>query len=111
MSEAKFAEFLKTKKLDLRRIQAASHNLESFKPEDRAIRLSKRQAKTAGDGEKKVEKETRKSRSGRPVTGRALAIALAGGSLPGPIKHRILRAVNHLLEQKKQDKIELRTLF
>jgi hypothetical protein len=110
MSDSKFAEFVKTKKLDLRRILNASHSLETLQVEDRAIRLAKRQAKGA-EGDDKTPKETRKSRSGRPVTGRALDAAVEGGKVSGPTKHRILRAVNHLLEQKKQEKVELRTLF
>ena len=79
--------------------------------EDRTIRLAKRRGKAAGDGENKADKETRKPRSGRPVTGRALQAAVKGEQLSGPTKQRILRAVNHLLEQKKQDKIDLRALF
>src|ERR1022692_1283955 len=94
MSDAKFAEFLKAKKLDLRRIRAASHTLETLQREDRAIRLAKRRSKAAADGENKADKETRKARSGRPVTGRALETALQGGKLSGPTKQRILRAVN-----------------
>jgi hypothetical protein len=111
MSDTKFAAFIKTKKLDARRILIASHALETLKPEDRAIRLAKRRSKAGGEGEEKAPKETRKSRSGRPVTDRALTAALKGGAISGPTKHRILHAVNHLLEQKKQEKIELRTLF
>ncbi len=37
--------------------------------------------------------------------------ALKGGTLSGPTKQRLLRAVNYLLEQKKKDKVELKTLF
>jgi hypothetical protein len=112
MSDSKFAEFVKTKKLDLRRIQNASHALETLQVEDRAIRLAKRRGRAgAAEGDEKAPKETRKGRSGRPVTGRALDAALKGGKISGPTKHRILRAVNQLLEQKKQDKVELRTLF
>jgi hypothetical protein len=37
--------------------------------------------------------------------------AVEGGDLSGPTKTRILRAVNHLLELKKKDKVELRALF
>jgi len=110
MSDPKLAEFLKAKKLDQRRILAASHTLESFQPEDRAIRLAKRQEK-ASEGEKKGDKETRKSRSGRPVTPRSFKTALEGGAVSGPTKTRILRAINHLLEQKKQEKIDLHAIF
>jgi hypothetical protein len=103
----KFADFLASKKLDPRRILAASHKLETFQREDRAIKLAKR---TKGEGEN-AKKETRKPRSGRPVTQRAMSAALAGGAISGPTKTRILNAVNHILEQKKQDKVELKVLF
>jgi hypothetical protein len=107
--KSKFAQFLASKKLDGRRILSASRALEGLQPEDREIKLKKRQGKKV-EGEN-PNKETRKPRSGRPVTPRALAAALSGGTLSGPTKTRILRAVNHLLEQKKQDKVELKTLF
>jgi hypothetical protein len=105
----KFAKLIADKKLDPRRILAASRSLEGLLPEDRTIRLNKRRARKAeGDT---GPKETRKPRSGRPVTDRAMAAALGGGTLSGPTKTRMLRAINHLLEQKKQDKIDLRALF
>jgi len=110
MSDSKFAKFISTKKLDARRIIAASHKLETLTPEDRAIRLKKR-AQKSGEATEGAAKETRKPRSGRPVTQRAIDAALKGGAVSGPTKTRILKAVNHLLEQKKQDKVDLKTLF
>ncbi len=110
MADTKFAQFIKSKKLDPRRIIAASHELERLRPEDRLIKLNKRLARAAEDKEK-APKETRKPRSGRPVTQRAMDAALGGGTVSGPTKHRILRAVNHLLEQKKQQAADLRALF
>lgn len=106
----KFAQFIASKKLDRRRIVVASHQVEKLLPEDRVIKLKKRQARGAENAEK-AEKETRKPRSGRPVTDRAIDAALAGKAVSGPTKTRILRAVNRLLEQKKQEKVELKTLF
>jgi hypothetical protein len=109
--KSKFAQFIASKKLDGRRILIASRKLEGLEPEDRLIRLKKRQGRKAESSDA-ATKETRKSaRSGRPVTPRALAAAMTGGSLSGPTKTRILKAVNHLLEQKKQAKVELKTLF
>jgi hypothetical protein len=110
MAETKFAQFIAAKKLDPRRILIASRHVEGLTPEDRLIRLKKRLARGAEGGEG-ATKETRKPRSGRPVTQRAIDAALAGGELSGPTKTRILRAVNHLLEQKKQDKVDLRQIF
>lgn len=106
--KTKLATFVAQHKLDARRILAASHKLETLQPEDRAIKLAKKQGKKAeGEG----VKETRKPRTGRPVTERAMAAALGGGAVSGPTKTRILRAVNYLLEQKKKDKVELKALF
>jgi hypothetical protein len=110
MSGTKFAQFIASKKLDPRRILIASQHVESLTPEDRQIRLNKRLARGSEGGEN-APKETRKPRSGRPVTPRAMDAALAGKELSGPTKTRILRAVNHLLEQKKQDKVDLRAIF
>jgi hypothetical protein len=109
MPDTKFSQFLTSQKIHVRRILAASYALESLTAEDRQIRLNKRRAKKA-EGEN-VIKETRKPRSGRPVTERTMDAALSGGPLSGPVKTRILKAINHLLEQKKLEKIDLRALF
>jgi hypothetical protein len=106
----KFATFLKDKKVDARRVLTASHKLESLTAEDRTIRLNKRQARQT-EGEKKAPAETRESRSGRPITPRALDAALTGKSVSGPAKTRLLRAVNAVLEAKKLEKVDLRALF
>jgi hypothetical protein len=112
MPETKFAQFLSARKLDRRRIVAASRKLETVRPEDRAIRLNKRRARSAADASaENAPKETRKPRSGRPVTHRALDAALQGKPVSGPTKTRILKAVNRVLEQKKQEKVDLRALF
>jgi hypothetical protein len=105
----KFATFLKDKKVDPRRILTASHSLESLQAEDRTIRLNKRTIRKSED--KKGEPETRKPRSGRPVTPRALEAAMTGKTVSGPTKNRILRAINVLFEQKKLEKIELKAIF
>jgi hypothetical protein len=110
-TESKFAQFLTSKKLDPRRVVAASRKIEKLQPEDRLIRLKKRLGRAAGDTPAGEVKETRKPRSGRPVTGRAIEAALKGGLVSGPTKTRIVRAVNHLLEQKKQSPVDLRALF
>ena len=112
--ESKLAKFLSEKKLDPRRVIGASHKLESLRREDRDIRLARKRAKSGGDGEgadKKAEVAKQKPRSGRPVTRRAIHAAMHGGPISGPTKTRILRAVNHLLEQKKQSKVDLKALF
>ncbi len=108
--KTKLASFLASKKIDPRRVLAASHRLETLTGEDRKIKLNRRRAK-GGEGGEGAPKEERKPRSGRAVTQRALDAALKGGTISGPTKNRILRAVNHLLEQKKAEKVDLRALF
>lgn len=106
----KFHDFITTKKLDARRIIAASQKLEKLHTEDRAIRLAQRKARRSED-KKKEGLATQKPRSGRPITQPAIDAALAGKELAGPVKTRLLRAVNHLLEQKKQEPAKLAALF
>lgn len=108
----KLQSFLESNKLNTKRLLAVSHKLETLQREDRKIKLGKRKGKGDDAGADKGEKkELGKPRSGRPVTPRALEQALKGATISGPTKQRILRAVNYLLEQKKKDKVELKTLF
>ena len=108
--ETKFGAFLAKSKLDGRRLLNVSHDLEKLRPEDRAIRLARKIAK--GEDKKPApDAEKKKPRSGRPITPRTIAAALGGKPLAGPIKTRLLRAVNKLLEQKKQEPIKLDVLF
>lgn len=112
MADSKLSTFLTENKLNPQRLLAVSHKLETLQPADRAIRLEKRRRKAGeASGEGGEKKPLEKPRTGRPVTTRALTAALAGGSLSGPQKQRILRAVNYLLEQKKKDKVDLRAIF
>jgi hypothetical protein len=110
---SKFSDFLQAQKLDSRRVAAASREIEKLRPEDRAIRLKKRQTKGT-DAAPIAGSEAaapKKPRSGRPVTPQLLARALEGKLLSGPGKTRLLRAVNRVLEQKKKAPIDLRVLF
>jgi hypothetical protein len=110
---SKFQQFLDENKLDPRRIRIASRHVEGLQPEDRKIRLARRQAK-AGESKPEgavAELIAKKPRSGRPVTERLLRDAREGKKLAGPAKTRILRAVNRLLEQKKKSAVDVRALF
>jgi hypothetical protein len=108
----KIEEFLKEKKIDPRRVLSASAQIERLRPEDRAIRLAKRQARKSEDGGKKKEGiAAQKPRSGRPITERTLHAALHGKTISGPARTRMLRAINRVLEQKKQEPVTLQALF
>jgi len=108
---SKFAQFLTDNKIDPRRIAAASRELERLRPEDRAKRLARRQAKKSDAKPAEGAEKPTKPRSGRPATSRVLTAANAGKPLSGPAKTRLLRAVNRLLEQKKKSATDLKSLF
>jgi hypothetical protein len=112
---SRFSEFLTTEKIDPRRLMVASRQLERLRPEDRAARLKKRLGKKAGDAAAapagEVKEAAPKRRSGRTITPRLLLTAQTGGSLSGPQKTRLLRALNRVLEQKKKDPVDLRKVF
>ncbi|MCU0657448.1 MAG: hypothetical protein MUF64_19965 [Polyangiaceae bacterium] len=107
--KSKFAEFLASKKIDARRVRYASEALEKLQLEDRQIRWARKHKKA--EASKAEGGEKKKARSGRPVTDRAMTAALSGKAISGPQKTRILRAVNHLLTQKKQEPVALNLLF
>jgi hypothetical protein len=112
---SKFSDFLKENKLDVRRVYAASKKLEQLKLEDRQLKLKQRKGGDDKEKEKAGEEGEKaapsKPRSGRPVTAQLVAKVEAGKPVSGAAKTRLLRAVNHLLEQKKQSPVELKALF
>ncbi len=103
---SKFAEFIESKKIDPRRIVAVSRRMERLRPEDRVLKQKKRKG-AAAEGEEKPAKP----RSGRPVTPVLLERINAGKPVSGAAKTRVLRAVNAVLEQKKEQPVELKQLF
>jgi len=111
---SKFAQFLTDNKIDPRRVLVVSKRIERLLTADRKVKFEKSRAKkgdapaAAADGEKKAAP---KPRSGRPVTPRLMTAATEGKPVAGPAKTRILRAVNHILEQKKKPAVDLRKVF
>ena len=113
---SKFSEFLDKNKIDTRRIVSASKKLERLRPEDRAQKLARRRAKAAGAApapaaEGAEAQKVEKRHTGRPVTPRLIEAARGGQSMSGPAKTRLVRAVNRILEQKKQKAVDVRGLF
>lgn len=106
---SKLSDFLKAQKIDSRRLIFVSKDLESLRPEDRALKLKKRSPKA--EGENIDAAAPSKPRSGRPVSRPAMAAALNGKTVNGPTKTRILRAINQCLEKKKKQTVTLKELF
>lgn len=106
---SKLDDYLKTQKIDPRRILVASRDLENLRPEDRTVRLAKKRAK--GGDESAKEAAAKERRSGKPVSKPTLDRALAGGAVSGAAKTRIVRALNAVLGKKKKSEVALRDLF
>jgi len=96
---SKLSDYLKKHKIDPRRVVAASKTLEALQPEDRKIRLARKNAKAGGDDATK-ELAAKKRRSGRPLSRPAIARALSGKPLPRRARARLVRAVNVVLAHK-----------
>jgi hypothetical protein len=109
-AQSKFAGFLKENKIDPARVVYASEQIEKFTPEDRAIKLAKRQSRGKEDDAAKAAR-TKKPRSGRPVTVQLIARAIKGENLSGPQKSRIVRAMGRIAEQKKLGEVAITNLF
>ena len=109
-AESKFAGYLKEHKIAPQRVVVASAQIETLTPADRKIRLAKRQARGKEDEAAKAVR-AQKPRSGRPVTLQLMTRAIAGETITGPQKHRLLRALTRVAEQKKLGAVELANLF
>jgi hypothetical protein len=107
----KFAQFLQDNKIDPRRILAVSGRIERLQTADRKIKFSKRKSKGEGAAKPAEGEKPAKPRSGRPVTPRLIDSATNGKPVAGAAKTRLLRAVNHILEQKKKKPVELKAVF
>jgi hypothetical protein len=110
MSTTKLSDFLTKNKIDPRRVVLASESLESRTDEDRKLVAAKKAMKD-GKAEKDEAVLGKKPRSGRPVTGAAMTKAIGGRDVSGPVKTRIVRAVNAVLTQKKKSEVAFRDLF
>ena len=111
MTLSKLSDFLEKQKIDPRRVLVASKQVEAFRPEDRAIQLAKKRVKGGKPTDAEKETAAKKSRSGRAVTKPLLGRALAGETLTAKARGRVLRAVNHILTQKKADVVTAADLF
>lgn len=107
---SKLGDYLKNHKIDARRVISASKSLEQQTADDKKL-VAKKALMKAGKLEKDEAVLKQKPHSGRPVTGPMMARAVAGQAVPGPVKTRIVRAVNALLTAKKKPEAKLHDLF
>jgi hypothetical protein len=109
----KFAKFVEESKINQLRLQAASRQIERLTKEDRAFLcdVARKRALAGRKEAANVAVEKKKLHSGRPVTPRLISDATLGKPVSGSAKTRLLRAVNHVLEQRKKPAVTIRELF
>jgi hypothetical protein len=107
---SKLSDYLKTNKIDARRVVGASRDLERQTADDRKL-IAKKAAIKAGKAEKDEAVSKAKPRSGRRVTQPAMDRAMGGTTVAGPTKTRIVRAVNAILVARKKPEAKFRDLF
>lgn len=107
---SKLSDYLKTNKIDARRVVGESRGIERQSADDRKL-IAKKAAIKGGKAEKDEAITKAKPRSGRRVTQPAIDRALAGTVLGGPTKTRIVRAVNAILAARKKPEVTFRDLF
>jgi hypothetical protein len=107
---SKIGDYLTKNKLHPNRVVHASEALERRTSEDKDL-ASKKKLMKDGKMDKDEAVLGKKPRSGRPVTRATMTKVIAGQTVNGPTKNRIVRAVNAVLAQKKKPEIGLRDLF
>ena len=105
---SKLSDYLKKHKIDGRRVLSASKELEALRPEDRVIRLERKNAST---DDAKKEAAAKKRRSGRSLSRPALDRAMAGQKLTRRGRARVVRAVNAVLAHKSKGTAASTDLF
>ncbi len=108
---SKLGDFMKKEKIDARRVLASSAKLENFTRGDYKVRLAKKQAKDASASDQIKELAKTERRTGRPLTRPSLDAAIKGDAIPGPVKTKIIRAVNRVRGQQKKAEVALKDLF
>ena len=109
----KFAKFLEDNKIIGLRLQSASAKIERLTTEDRAFiaEVARKKSLAGRKNAASVVIEKKKIHTGRPVTSSLIDDASLGKPVSGPAKTRLLRAVNHVLEQRKKPVVAIKDLF
>lgn len=108
---SKLSDFLGSSKIDPRRVLITSKQLEQLRPEDRNVKLARQRVRGGKASDAEKEAAVKERRSGKAVTRPTLDAALGGGKVSNRAKQRITRAVNQILQQKKQEQVQVSDLF
>jgi hypothetical protein len=106
-----FSEVLSRHGITPAQLVRASQRLEAATRDDVVLVEQRRRHRLQGEGRSYAEASVAKPRSGRGLTVRQAALALAGAPLPPRPRAKALRAVNHLLEAARRPPLDAAALF
>ena len=108
-----FKEFLDANGITPERLLRTSMRIEASRPEDRVLRVARKQLRIrrAGDKAGYSEAGIGKPRSGRGVGEQSLLAALHDRPLPSAVRSKLVRAVNALIARSGSAAVDARALF
>lgn len=106
-----FADFLNQKGLEPKQILLVSQRLECVRDEDRILMRRREARRRENPGKSYEELGIAKPRSGRPLRPGHIEAALADKPIPGPVRSKVVRAVNFLLQKKGQEPVRAPDIF
>lgn len=106
-----FSDFLAEKGVSTDRLLQVSRRIESVRNEDRALIRQRALKRRLEPRQSYAEANIAKPRSGRPLRPGHVRAAMDDKPVTPPVRSKMVRAVNLLLEKKGQGKIGAQELF
>ena len=106
-----FSDFLSQAGIDTGRLLRASQRIEGVQDEDRALMRKRAEKRRRSAGQSYADAGIAKPRSGRPLRPGHIEAAMSDQPVPGPVRTKMVRAVNAILQKKGQDPVNAPKLF
>ncbi len=106
-----FSDFVSQSGLDANKILRASERLERVRDEDRELMRRRAEKRRRNAGQSYADAGLAKPRSGRPLRPGHVAAVMADRPVPGPVRTKVVRAVNALLQKKGGEAVTAPKLF
>lgn len=106
-----FSDLLKSRNLEPSQILQTSSRLERVRNEDRDLIRKRAEKRRRSPTKSYTDAGIAKPRSGRALRTGHLEAALADKPVPGPVRTKLLRAVNTLVEKRGGQPLRIPDLF
>ncbi|WP_373046003.1 hypothetical protein [Vulgatibacter sp.] len=106
-----FSDFLSEKGIETKRLLQVSQRLERVGNADRDLIRKRAEKRRRNPGQSYADANLGKPKSGRSLRPGHIEAAMQDKPVPGPVRSKMVRAVNRLLEKKGQDAVTAPKLF